>query len=142
MIVYSDSKYNFMEVVLDGKIADIIEQSLRDRIGLKVSKSEFNAFQNSLVFVRMMLSQTKLHDDTTVSIEYRIPNTSKRIDFIISGLIEDEKPSAVILELKQWSEAEAITSSDGLVRTVVGGGKRVVTHPSYQAWSYQSMLND
>jgi len=142
MIVYSDSKYNFMEVVLDGKIADIIEQSLRDRIGLKVSQSEFNAFQNSLVFVRMMLSQTKLHDDTTVSIEYRIPNTSKRIDFIISGLIEDEKPSAVILELKQWQEAEAITSSDGLVRTMVGGGKRVVTHPSYQAWSYQSMLND
>jgi uncharacterized protein len=87
MIVYSDSKYNFMEVVLDGKIADIIEQSLRDRIGLKVTQSEFNAFQNSLVFVRMMLSETKLHDDTTVSIEYRIPNTSKRIDFIISGLI-------------------------------------------------------
>lgn len=142
MIVYSDSKYNFMEVVLDGKIADIIEQSLRDRLGLTVNRAEFMSFHNSLAYVQMMLSQTKLHDDTTVSIEYRIPNTSKRIDFIISGLIEEEKPSAVILELKQWSEAEAITSSDGLVRTVVGGGKRVVTHPSYQAWSYQSMLND
>jgi uncharacterized protein len=142
MIVYSDSKYNFMEVVLDGKIANIVEQSLKDRIGVQVSLAEFNSFQNSLVFVRMMLSQTKLHDDTTVSIEYRIPNTSKRIDFIISGLTTENKPSAVILELKQWQQVEVLPLSDGLVRTVVGGGKRIVTHPSYQAWSYQSMLND
>jgi len=142
MIIYSDSKYNFMEIVLDGRIADIIEENLRNRIGLSVSQSEFKAFQNSLVFVYLMLSHTKLHDDTTVSIEYRIPNTSKRIDLIISGLLTEEKPSAVILELKQWQEVETLPLSDGLVRTVVGGGKRIVTHPSYQAWSYQSMLND
>lgn len=141
MIVYSDSKSRFMDVVLEGKIAEIIKESLREK-GITVSHSEFNAFQNSLVFVRMMLNETLLHDDTTVSIEYRIPNTSKRIDLIISGLKEDKKPSAVILELKQWQEAEALPLSDGLVRTVVGGGMRVVTHPSYQAWSYQSMLND
>lgn len=142
MIVYSDSKFNFMEVVIDGQIAEIIRKSLLDKMGFRVSQSEFNAYQNSLAFVQLMLSQTKLHNDTTVSIEYRIPNTSKRIDFIISGKSNENVPCAVILELKQWSHVEAIKSSDGLVRTFVGGGSRVVPHPSYQAWSYQSMIND
>jgi len=131
-----------MEVVLDGRIADIVQKSLQDKLRIRVSPAEFNAFQNSLVFVRMMLSETKLHNDTTISIEYRIPNTSKRIDFIISGINDIDKPSAIILELKQWSQVEAIHGSDGLVRTFVGGSKNIVTHPSYQAWSYQSMLND
>lgn len=142
MIVYSDTKYNFMEVVLDGQIANIVEKSLQDKLKIRVSPAEFSAFQNSLVFVRMMLSETNLHNDTTVSIEYRIPNTSKRIDFIISGKNVEDKPAAVILELKQWSHVESISGSDGLVRTFVGGSKNVVTHPSYQAWSYQSMISD
>ena len=31
---------------------------------------------------------------------------------------------------------------DGVVRSVVGGGPRDLTHPSYQAWSYSCLLED
>ena len=31
---------------------------------------------------------------------------------------------------------------DALVETFTGGAKRMVVHPSYQAWSYASMITD
>ena len=34
------------------------------------------------------------------------------------------------------------TAQDGIVRTVIGGGLRDTTHPSYQAWSYAELLRD
>jgi len=35
-----------------------------------------------------------------------------------------------------------VEGKDGIVETYVGGGLREVTHPSYQAWSYASLLED
>lgn len=54
---------------------------------------------------------------------------------------ENDKDVAVLVELKQWSEAE-LTEMDGVVRTFVGGGKRELSHPSYQVWSYAALLED
>ena len=47
----------------------------------------------------------------------------------------------MIVELKQWETVDA-TAMDGVVRSVVGGGPRELTHPSYQAWSYSCLLED
>lgn len=141
MIVYSDTKQNFIDVVIQGEIASIVEKMLSSkRIG--VTDSQRRAFQNSFAFMQIMLSQTKLHDDTTISIEYTIPNTSKRIDFIVSGINEESQNAAVIIELKQWEKVEETHFYDGLVKTFVGGKEREVPHPSYQAWTYVSMLQD
>jgi uncharacterized protein len=79
--------------------------------------------------------------DAGVAIEYRIPQTAKRVDFILTGLDGAGRRAAVIVELKQWSEAAA-TAKDGIVETFVGGAKREVEHPSYQAWSYAWYLRD
>lgn len=64
-----------------------------------------------------------------VAIEYRIPLTSKRVDFILTGRAGDGNDNAVIVELKQWSEIDA-TDKDAIVVTVINGAKRETPHPS------------
>ena len=41
-----------------------------------------------------------------MAIEYQIPLTAKRIDFIISGLNAKKKEQIIIIELKQWEYAK------------------------------------
>ncbi|HYM44267.1 MAG TPA: hypothetical protein VET46_16025 [Steroidobacteraceae bacterium] len=79
--------------------------------------------------------------DCGVAIEYGIPQTSKRIDFMLSGTDADEMEQPVIIELKQWEKANK-TDRDGLVRTCFGGGEAETAHASYQAWSYASLLTN
>jgi hypothetical protein len=74
-----------------------------------------------------------------VAIEYGIPQTSKRIDFILAGIGPDDSDRLIIIELKQWESAEK-TDQDGIVRTHFAQGPAEVSHPSYQAWSYASLL--
>lgn len=68
-----------------------------------------------------------------VAIEYNVPLTSKRVDFIITGYDAQDREHADIIELKQWEAAEVVPGHDALVRTYVGHAMREVTHPSYQA---------
>jgi len=41
-----------------------------------------------------------------VAIEYNVPLTSKRVDFIITGYDAQDREHADIIELKQWEAAE------------------------------------
>jgi uncharacterized protein len=79
--------------------------------------------------------------DVGVAIEYRIPQSSKRIDVIITGRNAENIPILIIIELKQWQELQS-TQMDAVVRTWVGGREREVLHPSYQAWSYAQFIKD
>ena len=141
MIVYSATKSQFCETVLENKIGTVIQKAFRQNMGFDPSPSEAQAFQNSLPYVGNILAGSGIPDDVGVAIEYRIPQSAKRIDFIITGLNEDQLPIAVIIELKQWTDLES-TIKDAIVRTWVGGKEREVLHPSYQAWSYAQFMRD
>jgi hypothetical protein len=80
--------------------------------------------------------------DAGIAIEYNIPQTSKRVDFLISGYDKAEKGNVIIVELKQWDSIEAIKGKDALVETYTGNAIRQVVHPSYQAWSYAMLIKD
>jgi DUF2075 family protein len=85
-----------------------------------------------------------LHDDeipvdSQVSIEFQIPLTSKRIDFLITGTDESGNENVLLVELKQWQKAER-THKDAIVRTRFQYGEVETAHPSYQAWSYAALL--
>ncbi len=141
MIIYSATKSQFCETVKENKIGYIVKQAFGQRMGYEPSPNEAQAFQNSLPYVGNILDGSKLPDDVGVAIEYRIPQSSKRIDFIITGKNEDGLPIAVIIELKQWTILES-TTMDAVVRTWIGGKEREVLHPSYQAWSYAQFMRD
>ena len=54
------------------------------------------------------MDDSDIDDDVQIAIEYNIPQTSKRVDFIIVGSNGEGKDNIVIVELKQWSKAEVV----------------------------------
>ena len=105
-------------------------------------KDEFRAWENSMEYMYKVLNDQDIPSDAGIAIEYNIPQTSKRVDFLISGYGKKEDANVVLIELKQWDELEAIPGRDGLVQTYTGNAVRQVVHPSYQAWSYTMLISD
>lgn len=141
MIVYESTKEEFCDSVLAGSITDEIEHIYLAKIG-KSPESQIRSWRNSMQYMRTVLEDDEIPDDCGVAIEFTIPTTSKRIDFILTGLNRFEDDSVVIIELKQWDWAEKVDGKDGIVKTVLGGGIHETTHPSYQAWSYASLIKN
>lgn len=137
MIVYQSTKENFIGDVLskDG-IETIILDSYCKKTGRRVGQSEQDSWRKSMRYMRDVLSDIDIPGDSGVTIEYQIPQTAKRIDFILTGQNEQGIDHAILIELKQWSEAE-LTEKDGVVLTGFYGE---VSHPSYQVWSYAALL--
>lgn len=141
MIVYNASKGQFVQDVRMNVIACKILDLIRQK-GLNAGQErEFTAWQNSMQFMRNIVDNPEIEDDVQIAIEYNIPQTSKRVDFIIIGANETEHDSIVIVELKQWKEAEKVDDDMHFcVRTFVANEKRIVCHPSYQAYSYSRFI--
>jgi UTP--glucose-1-phosphate uridylyltransferase len=58
-----------------------------------------------------VLRDAEIPTDVGISVECQIlPPSGKRIDFIVSGRDASSKDSAIIVELKQWQEAEKTPS--------------------------------
>jgi len=113
-----------------------------EKTGRRTSPSEVRSWASSLEFLNNAIQTPDIPNDAGVAVEYNIPYTPKRIDVILSGYDEERNSSAVIIELKQWSEVNKVDDEDGIVTTALGGGCRKTTHPSYQAWSYASMIRN
>jgi len=141
MIIYKSNAKEFINVVREGQIDYVIHQNFQNQLGHRTSDSEINSWRGSLPIMRDVLELAGCPEDAQVTIECQIPNTSKRIDFIVSGLDSNNAYSAVVVELKGWEKANK-TGKDAIVTTALGGGIREVTHPSYQAWSYVDLLNN
>jgi uncharacterized protein len=140
MIIYQENKKSFLEDMLTNNIENKILSLLKDKTGGGVGESEINSWKNSLMYMNNVLIDTEIPDNSGIAIEFKIPQSSNRIDFIITGEDESNIEHAVIIELKQWDKAEK-TELDGIVNTRFKSGPRDTTHPSYQAWSYASVLN-
>lgn len=141
MIVYHEMKRIFKMDVLSGMIADKIKLDLKEHGINDNSTSEFMAWNNSMHFMKDVLDSPSIPDDCEVSIEYQIPLTSKRVDFILTGSDDNNDDNVIIIELKQWSTAEKVDDIQRhTVKAFVGGNNREVCHPSYQAYSYKMHL--
>jgi uncharacterized protein len=77
-----------------------------------------------------------------VLLEQQLPLTSRRVDAIIAGQHpKTGRPSYVVVELKQWSEAETFEGDPSLV-LIDGYGRQPVLHPSAQVADYCEYLVD
>lgn len=141
MILYKSNASEFLDAVDDNRIADELEQNFITKVGHTVSPNEKRSWENSLYRMGTIVRRSDVPADCGILLEYNIPATSKRIDFLIAGEDAAGSKNFIIVELKQWESAEA-TDMDNLVRTYVGKGIREVTHPAYQAFSYKQFLQD
>ena len=141
MIIYQNSVTGFQSDVDNNQIADKIEQEFIEKIGHTVSPSEKSSWNNSLYRMGTIVRLSKLPDTCWILIEYNIPSTSKRIDFLICGHDQHNQKNFIIVELKQWEKATT-TDMPYLVNTFIHGNYHDVAHPSYQAYSYKHFLCD
>ena len=144
MIVYEGIKENFIEDVNLGLIADKIREKYIEVLRRKPSAPEFNSWKNSMQYMRGVLDDTDIPSNMGIAIEYNIPPTGCRIDFLMSGYSKKDSHEAIIIELKQWDECTQVDRVDGIykVNTYTGGGLRDVNHPSYQAMTYANLIRD
>jgi DUF2075 family protein len=141
MIVYSNSIRSFNNDVDSGIIAEKVKIELERINVINNNPLEFLSWDRSLLYMKNVLDTASIHQDLSIAIEYQIPATSKRVDFIISGKDEYNSNHVVIVELKQWETAKK-TSREDLVTTHLAGTQRAVTHPSYQAYSYAKIIEN
>lgn len=143
MIVYNGIKRQFIDDVKNNSIADKILDAIRSK-GLNAGhEKEYSSWQNSMQFMRNIVDDPDIDDEIQICIEYNIPLTSKRVDFIIAGADQNHNENIIIVELKQWQKAEVVADDmHYCVKTFVANTDRIVCHPSYQAYSYSCFLKN
>lgn len=122
MLVYEGIKSGFIDDVDLGIIADKNRNKYIDVVKKRTSTPEFNSWENSMQYMRGVLSNNDIPNNTGIAIEYNILPTGCRIDFMMSGYNKN-KSNVVIVELKQWDKATEVKKMDGIykVNTYIGG---------------------
>lgn len=141
MIIYNSTLDNFRNDVTLNLMQDILKNTLREKGISGGSPSEINSWNNSLHFMKDVLEDAFFSPDCQVAVEYNIPQTSKRVDFMIMGN-NGEADHVVIVELKQWAEVRKV--NDNCDHSIMSDlrSHEPVAHPSYQAYSYKCLILD
>lgn len=143
MIIYQSSKSQFLQHALRDDIEEIVRRHFCAATGHEAGPSEVQAWKHSLLEMAKVLQDEEIPANAGIAIEYQLPQSSKRIDFVIAGEDVEARSKVVIVELKQWSESRR-SEKDAIVWARRGGrtSEREGPHPSYQAWSYAAYLQD
>lgn len=141
MIIYNKSLKDFRTDVTFNMMQSILLKTLREKGLSGGSASEINSWNNSLHFMKDVLDDSYFDNECQVAIEYNIPQTSKRVDFMIMGNNNDED-HVVIIELKQWARVNKV--DDNCDHSIMSDlrSHEPVAHPSYQAYSYKQLILD
>ena len=119
---------------MERQLAGIIADHLRATTGWSPSESERKSWRRSLPVLAQDLIEAGL-GSVEMLIEYQLPLTSKRADVVLAGVDRRTGGDAyVVVELKQWSQAEAYEGSERLV--LVSGMHRELEHPLIQVQGY------
>ena len=105
MIVYQATARKFINDVDSNKILTEIEKAFQDKLGRGIPPSEVSAYTNSLPHMERVVRRSNVSDDCGILIEYKIPLTNFRVDFVIAGTDAQGNKNFVIVELKQWQKA-------------------------------------
>ncbi|WP_061294883.1 DUF2075 domain-containing protein [Herbidospora cretacea] len=117
---------------------EALADHLRATTGQGPSPAEVRSWRNSLPVLAHDLAEAGLGEITLLA-EYKLPLTSRRADVVLAGVHpETGADSYVVVELKQWTQAELSELGDHLVLT----GGREVLHPAEQVRRYGEYLVD
>ncbi len=140
MIVYSGTKSTFQRDVMNGVIATKIDNLFEQHFIPHAQQAEMRSWENSLPRISTIINDHRIPDESQVAIEYQIPLTAKRVDFMIGGR-SNNRDNVVVIELKQWETCEP-TSRENVVNAFTGGANRDVAHPSQQVYSYVKLIEN
>ena len=140
MKLYSGTSEQFISDAVRNQIAEKLVDAFFHYYRYYPSINEKRAWQNSLNRMSELIQYSELMDHGVI-LEYQLPQSSKRLDFLICGKNEFMRDHAIIVELKQWEKCQA-SEGDNEVITYVGGDLREILHPSAQVGHYEMYLRD
>ena len=138
MQLYSGMTDQFIVKAVRNELAPVMQETFARYLGHRPSESEVRSWTRSLRELAYRLQGAEI-DRAGIVVEYRLPQTSRRLDAMLIGEDESARPRAVIVELKQWERAY----SSGIDESVVfnrGDTRGLHLHPSAQAGSYAEYL--
>jgi hypothetical protein len=120
------------------ELHELLEQQARIRFDAATGRSEVRSWEMSLPPFLADLQEAGL-GHVEVLLEHKLPYSPKRVDALLCGVHpKTGKPSYVLVELKQWTNAESI--GDDLVHVPHYG--QPVLHPAEQVRRYCQQLVD
>ena len=140
MRLYSGSAKDFVDDALHNRVKDKLVTAYTDYYGHQPDYREALSWTNSLQFLKSLIEYSQVFDSNLV-LEFEIPYSTRRIDCLLFGKGLKHENNVVLIELKQWDKVKA-SEIDGTVYTFVGGGERLVSHPSKQVMEYHEYLQD
>ncbi len=137
MELWSGSLGDFVREAESGALTGALLGAFYTQRGYQPGKSETDSWANSLPALARAC-KLLARDDIGVLLEPRLPLSNQRIDALLVGRSTTGKPTAVVVELKQWSEVVLV---DGFSLNLEMLG-REYEHPSQQALNYAQFLMD
>jgi uncharacterized protein len=102
MIFYNETSSNFLSHIYERKIGYVMEGNVLSNKNKVVSESELKSWKKSLPKMPRVLRDADLKENSRILLEYKLPSTEKRIDFLIVGKDVNGNKNAINIELKQW----------------------------------------
>jgi len=140
MQLFAGASELFIDEAAQKRIAEQLGEAFYDYYRFRASASEFTSWRNSLSALASQLRYSNVRDHGVV-LEMQLPLSSARLDAFVFGTSPAGVDSAVLVELKQWTDVRD-SDFDDCVETYLGGAVRKVPHPCVQAQSYASYLRD
>jgi hypothetical protein len=140
MRLYAGSSGQFVEDTVLNQVSGKLKNAFFSHYRYNPPTAEVRSWQNSLRAMAGILQYGDLLDHG-VMLEYQLPLTSRRLDFMVTGKGQANADNAVIVELKQWDKCGTADGENEVV-TFVGGANREVLHPSAQVGRYRMYLSD
>ncbi len=139
-LLRSSAELLLSQLLHDHAVPRLTQQYAID-VGYLPSSGEVRSWQSSLPVLMQDLAEAGLAD-VEVLVEHRLPLSSKRTDVIVAGNHpKTGQPSYLVVELKQWTHAQADPEDVELV-TVDAYGPRPVLHPGKQVQNYVAYMLD
>lgn len=140
MRLYAGGSQQFIKDTIQNQIADKLKSAFFSYYRYNPPRGEINSWRNSLRAMAQVIQHAEL-TDSGVILEYQLPQSSKRLDCMLTGKNKDSYDNAIIVELKQWDHCER-SEGEREVVTWIGGSMRDVLHPSVQVGQYRAYLAD
>ena len=110
MQLFAGSSETFIDEAVQKKVAERLGDAFYDYYRFRAGASEFNSWRNSLTALANQLRYSGIRDHGVV-LEMQLPLSSARLDAFVFGQSPTGADAAVLLELKQWSEAAPASST-------------------------------
>lgn len=138
MALFRDNAGSLLVKAEAKELHELLAQQARIQFNAGTGVSELRSWELSLPEFLADLQYAGL-GHVEVLLEHKLPYTPKRVDALLCGVHPTtRKPSYVLVELKQWTNAESI--GDDLVRVPQYG--QPVLHPAEQVRRYCQQLVD